>query len=272
MTEQLSRVVNGEPARQPYQHVLVQRQGRVGIIKLNRPEALNSLTSEMCVEVVDAASRLDADPGIGALVLAGCEKAFAAGADIREMQALDYSQVVTDNFLAGWDSFANVRTPTVAAVSGYALGGGCELALMCDVIIAAATARFGLPEVSLGTIPGLGGTQRLTRAIGMAKAMDLILTGRTMLADEAERLGLVSRVVPNEQVMQEALEVAETIAAKSLPALYAAKAATAYSQESGLSEGLQYERRTFHGTFALRDRAEGMAAFLEKRTPRVTHS
>lgn len=252
--------------------IAVERRGRVGLITLNRPGALNALNVTLTREVVSAAVEMDADPGIGAVVLTGSEKAFAAGADIKEMQARGYADMVHEDFFAEWDRFAALRTPTIAAVSGYALGGGCELAMMCDVLIAADTARFGQPEITLGTIPGIGGTQRLTRAVGKAKAMDLILTGRMMDAEEAERAGLVSRVVPRDRLLDEVLEVAGKVASMSLPALFAAKEAVAHAAESTLSAGVRFERRTFHATFALRDRAEGMAAFVEKRPPNYQHA
>ncbi|KQW45014.1 enoyl-CoA hydratase [Nocardioides sp. Root1257] len=255
-----------------YENIRVEQRGRVGIITLDRPKALNALNVALGAEVVDAAAAMDADPGIGAIVLTGSEKAFAAGADIKEMATRGYADMVREDFFAGWDRFAAVRTPTIAAVSGYALGGGCEVAMMCDLLIAAESARFGQPEITLGTMPGIGGTQRLTRAVGKAKAMDLILTGRMMDAEEAERSGLVSRVVPTESLFEETFAIAEKIASMSLPATYAAKEAVAHAHESTLASGIRFERRTFHATFALADRAEGMAAFSEKRPPRFTHA
>ena len=255
-----------------YENITVARRGRVGVITLDRPRALNALNVQLADEVVDVATEMDADPGIGSIVLTGSQKAFAAGADIKEMAARGYADMVREDFFASWDRFAAVRTPTIAAVSGYALGGGCEVAMMCDLLIAAENARFGQPEITLGTIPGIGGTQRLSRAVGKAKAMDLILTGRMMDAEEAERAGLVSRIVPTDKLLDEALAIAEQIASMSLPAVYAAKEAVAHAQESTLSGGVRFERRTFHATFALADRAEGMAAFVDKRTPRFTHT
>jgi enoyl-CoA hydratase len=255
-----------------YEHILVERRGRVGVITLNRPHALNALNAALGAEVVAVATEMDADPEIGAILLTGSEKAFAAGADIKEMAQRDYADMVREDFFADWDRFGDLRTPTIAAVSGYALGGGCELAMMCDLLVAAENARFGQPEITLGTIPGIGGTQRLTRAVGKAKAMDLILTGRLMDVLEAERAGLVSRVVPTDALMDEAFAIAEKIASMSLPAAYAAKEAVAHAHESTLAAGVQFERRTFHATFALADRAEGMAAFAEKRPPRFTHA
>jgi enoyl-CoA hydratase len=261
-----------DTATPTYKHILVERRGRVGIITLNRPQALNALNLEVGAEVVGVAAAMDADSEIGAIVLTGSEKAFAAGADIKEMVGRGYSDVIMEDFFSIWDRFAAVRTPTVAAVSGYALGAGCEVAMMCDVLIAAESARFGQPEITLGTIPGIGGTQRLARAVGKAKAMDLVLTGRMMDAEEAERAGLVSRVVATERLLEDSLAIAEKIASMSLPAAYAAKEAVAHAYESTLSAGVRFERRTFHATFALADRAEGMKAFAEKRAPKFAHS
>lgn len=254
-----------------YENILVERRGRVGIVTLNRPAALNALNAALMAEVVAVTADFDADRGIGAIVLTGSERAFAAGADITEMAALSYQDVSLDGLFAGWSRFAELRTPTIAAVAGYALGGGCELAMMCDILIAADTATFGQPEINLGVIPGMGGTQRLTRAIGKAKAMDLILTGRTMGAEEAERAGLVARVVPAAELMDTALEVAGIVASKSLPVAYAAKEAVGAAFETVLAEGVRSERRAFFSTFALADQKEGMAAFLEKRDPDFTH-
>jgi enoyl-CoA hydratase len=255
-----------------YETILVERRGRVGVITLNRPEALNALNSQLMREVVAAATELDLDRGVGAIVLTGSERAFAAGADIKEMASHTYSDVLMTNFFSDWDRFASLRTPTIAAVAGYALGGGCEVAMMCDILIAAENAKFGQPEITLGTIPGIGGTQRLTRAVGKAKAMDLVLTGRMMDVEEAERAGLVARIVPTDRLLDESLEMAEKIASMSLPAAYAAKEAVATAFESTLADGVRFERRTFHATFALADRAEGMAAFTEKRKPDFKHS
>lgn len=255
-----------------HETIRAERRGRVAVITLDRPEALNALNSTLMREVVDTAVTLDEDSEVGAIVLTGSERAFAAGADIKEMAVKGYAEVLLENFFADWDRFAALRTPTIAAVSGYALGGGCEVAMMCDLLIAAENARFGQPEITLGTIPGIGGTQRLTRAVGKAKAMDLVLTGRMMDAAEAERAGLVSRVVPIERLLDEALEVAEKISSMSLPAAYAAKEAVANAFESSLADGVRFERRLFHATFALADRAEGMAAFTEKRPPTFNHS
>lgn len=262
----------GSQSSTTHEHIVVERRDRVAVITLNRPKALNALNAALNAEVIGTALELDADPGIGAIVLTGSETAFAAGADVKEMAHLGYADVVHSDFFSVWDRFAEVRTPTVAAVAGYALGGGCEVAMMCDVLIAADSARFGQPEITLGTIPGIGGTQRLTRAIGKAKAMDLVLTGRLMDADEAERAGLVSRVVPAERLLAEAWEVAHKIASMSLPVAFAAKEAVAHAQESTLAAGIRFERRAFHATFALADRAEGMAAFVEKRPAAFTHA
>jgi enoyl-CoA hydratase len=255
-----------------YETIRVERRERVAVITLDRPEALNALNSTLMNEVVQAAVALDEDRTVGVIVVTGSSRAFAAGADIKEMATKGYADVLLEDFFAQWDHFANLRTPTIAAVAGYALGGGCELAMMCDLLIAAEGAKFGQPEITLGTIPGIGGTQRLTRAVGKAKAMDLILTGRMMDAQEAERSGLVSRVVPDERLLDEALETAEKIASMSLPAAFAAKEAVQTAFESSLTEGVRFERRTFHATFALADRSEGMAAFSEKRKPTFTHS
>ncbi|BBY62807.1 enoyl-CoA hydratase [Mycolicibacterium helvum] len=254
-----------------FETILVDRDERVGTITLNRPQALNALNSQVMVEVTTAAAEFDADPGIGAIVITGNAKAFAAGADIKEMAALSFSEVFDADFFAAWSKLAAVRTPTIAAVAGYALGGGCELAMMCDVLIAADTAKFGQPEIKLGVLPGMGGSQRLTRAIGKAKAMDLILTGRTIDATEAERSGLVSRVVPADELLTEAKAVATTISQMSRSAARMAKEAVNRAFESTLTEGLLYERRLFHSAFATDDQTEGMAAFTEKRTPNFTH-
>ena len=254
-----------------YETILVERDGRVGIITLNRPKALNALNTQVMNEVTAAAKEFDGDPGIGAIVLTGSEKAFAAGADIKEMADLSFAEVFDADFFAKWGEFANVRTPTIAAVAGYALGGGCELAMMCDLLIAADTAKFGQPEIKLGVLPGMGGSQRLTRAVGKAKAMDLILTGRNMDATEAERAGLVSRVVPAADLLTEAKAVAATIASMSRSAARMAKEAVDRAFESTLAEGLLYERRLFHSAFATEDQKEGMAAFTEKRAAEFRH-
>lgn len=255
-----------------YETILVTRNERVGTITLDRPDALNALNSQVMHEVTGAAAEFDADPGIGAIIITGAGgKAFAAGADIKEMSTLSFSEVFDADFFAAWGRLAAVRTPLIAAVAGYALGGGCELAMMCDVLIAADTAKFGQPEIKLGVLPGMGGSQRLTRAIGKAKAMDLILTGRTIDAAEAERSGLVSRVVPAEDLMTEAAAVATTISQMSRSAARMAKEAVNRAFESTLTEGLLYERRLFHSAFATEDQSEGMAAFIDKRPPTFTH-
>jgi enoyl-CoA hydratase len=248
-----------------FETIIVERRDRVGLITLNRPNALNALNATVMHEVLAAALDFDRDPQIGAIVLTGSERAFAAGADIKEMADKSQQDVAAERLFDEWDAFARIRTPLIAAVSGYALGGGCEVAMMCDILIAADTAKFGQPEVNLGVIPGMGGSQRMTRAIGKAKAMDLILTGRTMGAEEAERAGLVSRIVPAADLLEEALSVAVAIAGKSLPVIQAAKEAVNVAFESTLSEGIRFERRTFYSMFALDDQKEGMAAFVEKR-------
>jgi enoyl-CoA hydratase len=254
-----------------YETILVERDERVGTITLNRPQSLNALNSRVMNEVTTAATELDNDSGIGAIIITGSGKAFAAGADIKEMAGLGFADAFDADFFALWGKLAAIRTPTIAAVAGYALGGGCELAMMCDLLIAADTAKFGQPEIKLGVIPGMGGSQRLTRAIGKAKAMDLILTGRTIDAAEAERSGLVSRVVPADELQAEAKSVAATISQMSRSAARMAKEAVNRAFESTLSEGLLYERRLFHSTFATDDQSEGMTAFIEKRPPRFTH-
>jgi enoyl-CoA hydratase len=248
-----------------YQDILVETRGRVGVIRLNRPQALNALNSRLNNELGHAVAAFDADAGIGCMLLTGSEKAFAAGADIKEMASKSAVEVFMSDFTGGWDAVARARKPVVAAVAGFALGGGCELAMQCDLIIAADTAKFGQPEMKLGIIPGIGATQRLPRAVGKAKAMDLILTGRMMDAAEAERAGLVARVVPAASLMDEAFKVAETIASMSLPALTAAKEAVNRAFETPLSEGFRFERRVFAALFATADQKEGMAAFVEKR-------
>ncbi len=254
-----------------YETILVETRGRVGLITLHRPKALNALSSALMHEVVAAARAFDADRGIGAIVITGSDRAFAAGADITEMATKSYQDVYFDDLFLAWDAIPALRTPTIAAVAGYALGGGCELAMMCDIIVAADTAKFGQPEINLGVIPGMGGTQRITRAIGKAKAMDLILTGRNLDAEEAERAGLVARTIPAAELVETALEMAATIAAKSLPVAMAAKEAVNRAFESSLAEGLRFERRIFQALFSLDDQKEGMAAFVEKRPPDFTN-
>ena len=254
-----------------YENILIGHEGRVLTITLNRPKALNALNDATMREVVDAVTSHDADPEVGCIVITGSAKAFAAGADIKEMAQMSGTEMYTADKFADWEGLTRARTPIIAAVSGYALGGGCELALMCDFILAADTAKFGQPEVNLGVLPGMGGSQRLTRAVGKAKAMDLILTGRQMKSDEADRLGLVSRVVPAENTVQTALEVAAEIAGKSLIAAGLAKEAVNRAFESGLTEGVRVERNLFYSTFATDDQTEGMNAFTEKRPPNFTH-
>ncbi len=248
-----------------YQTILTETHGRVGIVTLNRPEALNALNAQLMDETLDALARFNADDAIGAIVITGSDKAFAAGADIKEMQALDYMDVYLADKFSPWDQLPRMRKPLIAAVAGYALGGGCELAMMCDFIIAAENAKFGQPEIKLGTIPGLGGTQRLTRAIGKAKAMELCLTGRLMDAAEAERAGLVSRIVPVDKLKDDAIATATTIAGMSLPIAIMAKECVNQAYETLLADGIRFERRVFHSTFATKDQKEGMAAFVEKR-------
>lgn len=250
-----------------YETILVEKRDEVGVITLNRPKALNALNSVLLKELRHILSSFSVDDSIGAVVITGSEKAFAAGADIKEMQGLDFVDAYVGDFLGGWDEVAATRKPVIAAVSGFALGGGCELAMMCDFIIASDTAKFGQPEITLGVIPGMGGSQRLTRAVGKAKAMDLVLTGRMMDAAEAERSGLVSRIVPADKLMDEVMAAAEKIAAMSRPAAAMAKEAVNRALETTLAEGMSVERNLFHATFALEDRAEGMAAFIEKRKP-----
>lgn len=254
-----------------YENILVETQGRVGLIILNRPKALNALNSALMSELTRALDGFEADRSIGCLLIAGSEKAFAAGADIKEMQSLEFPDTYLDDFVAPYNRLAAFRKPVVAAVAGYALGGGCELAMMCDVIIAADNAQFGQPEIKLAVIPGIGGTQRLVREIGKAKAMDLILTGRMMSAAEAERAGLVARVVPEARLREEAMKTAETIAGMSLPIAMMAKEAVNRAYEVPLSEGLRFERRLFHSMFATADQTEGMTAFIEKRNPAFKH-
>ncbi|HEY7242483.1 MAG TPA: enoyl-CoA hydratase [Xanthobacteraceae bacterium] len=251
----------------PEQAIIVETRGRVGMIRLNRPQALNALNATLKDQLLAAAERFDADPTVGCIVITGSERAFAAGADIKEMANKTYIDVFTEDFAADYERLTHVRKPIVAAVAGFALGGGCELAMMCDVVVAADTAKFGQPEIKLGVIPGMGGTQRLIRAVGKSKAMDLILTGRMMDAVEAERSGLVARVVPASALLDEAMKIAETIASLSLPSVVAAKEAINRALESSLSEGLRFERRVFHGLFATHDQKEGMAAFIAKRPP-----
>jgi enoyl-CoA hydratase len=255
-----------------YENILVETRGRVGLVTLNRPKALNALNDALMNELGDALAKFDADEGIGAIVLTGSDKAFAAGADIGVMKDWGYMDVYKGEYITrNWERMKSVRKPVIAAVAGYALGGGCELAMMCDILIAADNAKFGQPEIKLGIIPGAGGTQRLPRAVGKAKAMDLVLTGRMMDAAEAERAGLVSRVVPADRLIDEALAAAAQIAEFSLPSVMMAKEAVNRAFELPLAEGMLFERRLFHALFATEDQKEGMAAFVEKRKPKFKH-
>lgn len=245
--------------------IQVECKNRVVIIRLNRPEVLNALNSETMREIVDTMQALDRDPNVGCFVLTGSERVFAAGADIKELESKSYMEMFHEDFFAPWDRFTAFRTPKIAAVAGYALGGGCELAMMCDLIYAADTAKFGQPEIKLGLIPGMGGSQRLTRLVGKAKAMDMILTGRMMGAQEAERAGLVARVIPAAQLLEETLAAAETIAGYSKTTVFAAREAVERAMEGSLREGIVFERRTYYALWATEDAQEGMRAFIEKR-------
>ena len=247
--------------------ILVKTEGAVGVITLNRPKALNALNANLLGELASTLEGFDADPGVRAIVITGSERAFAAGADIKEMAPKSYMDMYKSNFFSVCDRIAAIRKPIIAAVAGYALGGGCELAMMCDFIIAADTAKFGQPEITLGVMPGMGGSQRLTRLVGKSKAMDMCLTGRTMDAAEAERAGLASRVVPAAELMKEATAAAAKIAEQSLPILMMTKETVNRSYELTLAEGIRFERRLFHAMFATEDQKEGMAAFSEKRKP-----
>ncbi|MDR6714983.1 enoyl-CoA hydratase [Pseudomonas hunanensis] len=248
-----------------FETILLDIHGKVGLITLNRPQALNALNAQIVGEINQALDQLEKDPNIGCVVLTGSAKAFAAGADIKEMADLQYPQIYVDDLFSDADRIANRRKPIIAAVAGFALGGGCELAMMCDFILAGDNAKFGQPEVNLGVLPGMGGTQRLTRAVGKAKAMELCLTGRLMGAEEAERAGLVARVVPQAELLEEALKVAATIASKSIPISMMVKESVNRAFEVTLSEGVRFERRVFHAAFATEDQKEGMAAFVAKR-------
>ncbi|TLP47219.1 MULTISPECIES: enoyl-CoA hydratase [Cohaesibacter] len=248
-----------------YETILAETRDGVGLITLNRPQALNALSSELIAEVSNALDGFEADSKVGAIVITGSEKAFAAGADIKEMSEMGYMDAYLNDFITPWDRVAQCRKPVIAAVAGYALGGGCELAMMCDFILAADTAKFGQPEITLGVMPGAGGSQRLTRFVGKAKAMDMCLTGRMMDAEEAERSGLVSRIIPAGDLLEEALKTAQKIADFSLPIVMMTKESVNRSYETTLTEGLRFERRLFHSMFATEDQKEGMAAFVEKR-------
>ncbi len=255
-----------------YENILVETRGGVGLITLNRPKALNALNSDLIRDLAAAIDAFEADPSVLCMVLTGSEKAFAAGADIKEMSVREFPDTYTTDYMAGpWERASTCRKPIIAAVAGYALGGGCELAMQCDMIYAADNAKFGQPEVNLGTIPGIGGSQRLTRAVGKAKAMDMILTARNMDAQEAERSGLVARVIPLANLMEETMKAAEKIASLSLPAILMAKEAVNRSFELTLAEGVRFERRLFQSTFGIADRKEGMMAFAEKRKPGFVH-
>ena len=255
-----------------YEHILVETRGPVGLITLNRPKAMNALCADLAREIAEAVDAYEADEAIGALVVTGSERAFCAGADIKEMADKNYMDVYKQDFITvNWERLSQCRKPVVAAVSGYALGGGCEFAMMCDFILAADNAKFGQPEILIGTIPGAGGTQRLTRFIGKSKAMEMVLTGRMMDADEAERSGLVSRIVPVDELIDEAVQTAEKMANLSRPVVMLAKESVNRAYETTLSEGVRFERRVFHSTFSTEDQKEGMAAFAEKRTAEFKH-
>ena len=250
-----------------YENIRVETRGKVGLITLDRPNALNALNSALIKELNAAIAAFEGDAKIGCLLLTGSEKAFAAGADIKEMSGMNYMDAYLSDFITSWDQVSRTRKPIIAAVAGYALGGGCELAMMCDFIIAADTAKFGQPEITLGVMPGAGGSQRLTKFVGKSKSMDMCLTGRMMEADEAERCGLVSRVVPADDLLEEALKAADKIASYSLPIAMLTKECVNRAYETTLTEGIRFERRVFHSIFATEDQKEGMAAFVEKRKP-----
>lgn len=255
-----------------YEHILVETRGAVGMITLNRPKAMNALCADLAREIAEAVDAYEADDAIGALVVTGSEKAFCAGADIKEMADKNYMDVYKEDFITvNWERLSQCRKPVIAAVAGYALGGGCEFAMMCDFILAADTAKFGQPEILIGTIPGAGGTQRLTRFVGKAKAMEMAITGRMMDAEEAERAGLVSRIIPADELIDEAVKTAEKIANLSRPVVMLAKESVNRAYETTLAEGIRFERRLFHSTFATEDQKEGMAAFAEKRTAEFKH-
>jgi enoyl-CoA hydratase len=254
-----------------YANIEVESHDKVGLIRLNRPNALNALNSALIDELGAALDGFERDNNIGCVIITGSPKAFAAGADIKEMQAKTYAESYLGDFIASWERVSRTRKPIIAAVAGFALGGGCELAMMCDIVIAAETAKFGQPEIKLGVMPGVGGTQRLTRFVGKAKAMDMCLTGRMMDAAEAERSGLVTRVVPADQLIEEALKMANTIASMSRPVVMMTKESINRAYETTLAEGIRFERRVFHSMFALQDQKEGMTAFVEKRPPNFNH-
>jgi enoyl-CoA hydratase len=251
-----------------YENILVEKRGAVGLVTLNRPDALNALSSPLMADMTAALDDFEADDAIGAIVITGSNKAFAAGADIKEMQSKTYASVQAEDFItAGWERVTRCRKPVIAAVAGFALGGGCELAMMCDIILAADNAKFGQPEIKLGIMAGAGGTQRLTRFVGKSKSMEMHLTGRMMDAEEAERSGLVSRILPLDELLDEALKVAAEIAGYSRPSVLVAKEAVNQAYETSLQQGVLFERRTFHALFAFEDQTEGMQAFVEKRKP-----
>lgn len=251
-----------------YENIIVETRGRVGLITLNRPKAMNALNPALIAELAEALDGFEADDSIGAMVVTGSEKAFAAGADIKEMKDNTFADNYLKNFITdGWERITTCRKPVIAAVAGYALGGGCEVAMMCDIILAADSAKFGQPEVTIGTIPGAGGTQRLTRVVGKSKAMEMCLSGRMMDAEEAERAGLVSRIVAADELIEEAVNTAEAIAKLSMPIVMMAKEAVNSAYETTLAEGVHFERRLFHATFSTEDQKEGMAAFADKRQP-----
>ena len=255
-----------------YEHILVESRGPVGLITLNRPKAMNALCADLAREIAEAVDVCEADDSIGALVVTGSEKAFCAGADIKEMSGKNYMDVYKEDFITvNWERLSHCRKPVIAAVAGYALGGGCEFAMMCDFILAADTAKFGQPEILIGTIPGAGGTQRLTRFVGKAKAMEMVMTGRMMDAEEAERAGLVSRIIPAADLIEEAIKTAEKIANLSRPVVMLAKESVNRAYETTLAEGVRFERRLYHSTFATEDQKEGMSAFAEKRTADFKH-
>jgi len=256
-----------------YNNIIVEKkEGGVGFVQLNRPKALNALCDALYKELNEALHKLDQDPEVGCIVLTGSEKAFAAGADIKEMKDKEFPETYMIDMLGHWDTVARTRKPIIGAVNGYALGGGCELAMMCDILLAGKNAKFGQPEINLGTIPGMGGSQRLTKAIGKSRAMEMVLTGEMMDAEEAAAKGLVSRVYPTENLVEEALKMARKIAGQSRPISIMAKECVNQAFESSLHDGLLYERRVFHATFATKDRKEGMTAFAEKRKANWTHN
>ena len=254
-----------------YETILVEKRNRIGIITLNRPKVLNALNQKLTAELLEAAEAFDRDQAVGCIVITGTEKAFAAGADITEMQDRTYLDMYSSDWFSAWDRLVAVRKPLVAAVAGFALGGGCELAMICDVILAADTAKFGQPEIKLGVMPGIGGSQRLTRFVGKSKAMEMCLTGRMMDAAEAERAGLVSRVIPAAELLADALKTAEMIASMSLPVTMMTKESINRSYETTLTEGVRFERRVFHAMFATNDQKEGMKAFVEKKRAAFQH-